>query len=505
MFRGLKRLGIVALAATLAALVIPAPGQAQDPDLSWPPSTYTPPDHVGFVIQDSWVESSVIDVAMANSPNGCSSLSDPKCASLGNKHGWVIRRVAPPCGLALAWEECVESLSLVSDSSSIDLSYTGQAPGLTFASDAARGLPTGSTMSLFDDPESDSPDDGYAVYLGGWMRGPTAPPWRAGPFRLGELSLQVFRYRLVPQAENTTSGMCLWWTPTHCAQRRAFPEDKALKAAVRLHTSVTGWLGGRLEDPAIRVTPVPGVALNRVEVMAKPIELPLVAVSIPKGDATQEIRDYWADIQDRCGDVPCPMQVTWLESWSPRVSDVLRVYAPFLGDTATRVIPTWSVVPLTNAFKNPCLRSKEQLLGLVTTNATVFNARQPEFSGGSLRYQVAALHHLPGGEVFRGSYDLVMRSETARCLYGFTNAPVRAEIKVTSEDGVDQAVSTSLAESGGWLRLSARGFQFSKPTIQVTLKSTSRDRVLVCTKGEKTKKVTAVSPKCPKGWRPVLT
>jgi hypothetical protein len=354
-------------------------------------------------------------------------------------------------------------------------------------------------MSLFDDPETESADDGYAVYLGGQMIG------KKGPFRLGELSLQVFRYRLVPNAQNAMSGACLWATNTHCAQRHAFPEDRALKAAVRLHTSVTGWLGGRLEDPAIRVTPVPGEELNRVEVTGKPIELPLVAVAISKSEITQEIRDYWADIQDRCGDVPCPMQVTWLESWSPRVSDVLRVYEPFLGDTATRVIPTWSVVPLMNAFENPCLKSTEQLLGLVTTNATVYNARPPEFKGGSLRYQVAALHNLPGGEVFRGSYDLVMRSETARCLYGFTDAPIRAEIRVTSEDGVDQAVSTSLSESKGWLRLSARGFHFSRPTIAVKLTSESRDRVLVCTKGEKTKRVTGVKPKCPKGWSPVRT
>ena len=491
------------VAAALALGLVQGTSLAGDPDLSWPP--HMPPDHVGFVIQDSWVESSIINVAVANSPSECSSLLDPKCAPLAKKHGWWIRRVAPPCDQALAWEECVESLSLVGENSSTVLEYTGQAPGHTFPSDAKRGLPTGSTMSLFDDPESDSPDDGYAVYLGGQLRGATAPPWRTGPFRLGELSLQVFRYRVVPHAQSTTSGMCLWYTPTHCAQRRAFPEDKALKAAVRLHTSVTGWLGGRLEDPAIRVTPVPGVPLNRVEIRAKPIELPLVAVSIPKSEATQEIRDYWADIQRRCGDVPCPMQVTWLESWQPKVSKLLRLYAPFLGDTATRVIPTWSVVPLANAFQNPCLRSKEQLLGLVTTNATVFNARQPQFSGGSLRYQVAALHHLPDGEVFRGSYDLVLRSETARCLYGFTNAPLQAEIKVTSEDGVDQAVSTSLSESGGWLRLSARNFHFSTPTIQVTLKSSSRERVLVCTKGKKTKKVTGVKPKCPKGWTPVTS
>jgi hypothetical protein len=99
----------------------------------------------------------------------------------------------------LRWEECIESLSLVGDRFSTALAYTGQAPGPTFKSDPARGLPTGSTMSLFDDPESASPDDGYAVYLGGQMIG------KKGPFRLGELSLQVFRYRLVPHFQNTMS------------------------------------------------------------------------------------------------------------------------------------------------------------------------------------------------------------------------------------------------------------------------------------------------------------
>ena len=496
-FRGWGRLTAAVLAVSLSALALTGMGRAQDPDLSWPPNFAFAPDKVGFVIQDSWVEASRIAVAMAGAPPSCSSLRDPKCAPLGAKHGWWIPRVAPPCGLALPWEECVESLALVGAESTTNLKYKGQAPGPTFPSDPERGLPTGSTMTLFNDPESDSPDDGYAVYLGGQMIG------KKGPFRLGELSLQVFRYRWVPHAQNTMSGACLWATNTHCAQRRAFPEDRALTAAVLLHTSVTGWLGGRLEDPAIRVTPVPGEELNRVEVTGKPIELPLAAVAISKSEITQEIRDHWADIQDRCGDVPCPMQVSWVESWAPRVSEYLRIYAPFLQDTATRVIPTWSVVPLMNAFGNPCLTSREQLLGLVTTNATVYNARPPEFKGGSLRYQVAALHNLPGGDVFSGSYDLVMRSETARCLYGFTNAPVRADIEVVSDDGTEQVVSTSLSESKGWLRLSARGFHFSRPTITVKLTSESRERVLVCTKGKKTKKVTGLSPTCPVGWRPV--
>lgn len=493
LLRGGKRaVGLIAI-LSLASLALSSTGRADEPDLSWPPNNIQP-GSVGFVIEDSWIVNSQISVPIPNSP-ACSSLTDPQCAALGEKHGWWMTRVAPPCALALPWEECVESLALVGEGSTTRLTYTGQAPGITFASDPRRGLPTGSTMSLFDDPESDSPEDGYAAYLGGQMIG------RKGPFHLGELSLQVFRYRLVPYTQSKISGGCLWYSTTHCAERRAFPAGTAIKATVRLHTSVTGWLGGRLEDPSIRVTPVPGVDLNRVEISAKPIDVPLVAVAIAESEITPAIRDHWEEICSRSGGQPCPMHVPVLESWSPGLLGYLRAYEPFLRDTATRVIPTWSVVPLLNAMENPCLDSTTRLLGLVTTNATIYNARPPAFSGNSLKYKVAALHYLPGGEVFRGTYDLVMRSETARCLYGFTNAPIRADIEVVSEDGTEQVVTTSIAESDGWLRLSARNFSFSRPTITVTLKSQSRERVIICEKGEKTKKVTGVKPTCPKGWR----
>lgn len=480
----------------MSALALTGVGRAQDPDLSWPPNVYVP-GTVGFVIEDNWFLSSRIGVPVSGGPTNCSSLTDPKCVKLAEKHRWWITRVAPPCASALAWEECIESLSLVQDGRSTKLTYMGQAPGETFASDAARGLPTGSTMSLFDDPESDDPADRYAAYLGGQMVG-----WK-GPFHLGELSLQVTRYRLVPFAQSTISGYCLFYTRTHCAQRRAFPEGTAIKTAVRLHTSVTGWLGGRLEDPSIDVTPISGVDLNRVEISAKPIDVPLVAVAISESEITPAIREHWAEICSRFGGLPCPMTVPMLQSSTPSLLGYLRAYEPFLRDTATRVIPTWSVVPLANATGSPCLQSTERLLGLVTTNATIYSARPPAFSGSSLKYKVAALHHLPGGEVFRGSYDLVMRSETARCLYGFTNAPIRADIEVVSQDGSEQVVSTSLSESDGWLRLSARNFTFSQPTITVTLKSQSRERVILCAKGEKTKKVKGERPQCPTGWRPV--
>jgi len=491
--RGISRVLAAVLAGALSALALASPGQAQDPDLSWPLNDYVP-GTVGFIIEDTWIFESWIRVPTPGSQPLCSSMTDPQCEELAQRHGWWMMRLAPPCTSALAWEECIESLHLVPRGGEPrQLTFTGLASGNRFDADPDRGLPTGSSMSLYDDPDSSDPSVGYAAYLGGQMSG------REGPFHLSDLSVQVIRYRLTPWQDTNISGRCLWQTSTHCATRLPFPEGTAMRLTVRLHESVTGWLGGRLQAPTIDVDPLTG-DLNRVTITGEPVDVPLVSVAISASEVTPEILDYWNRNSD-CGNGPCPLNVGSVQSSGPHSADYLRLYAPFLNDTATRSIPTWSVVNMLNAMGNPCLQSTERLLGLVTTNATGYSSSPPSFRDNSLKYQVAGLHYLPSGEVFQGSYDLVMRSDTARCLYGFSDAPVQAEIQVTSDDGVEQVVTTSLAEKDGWLRLSARGFHFSQPTITVKLTSQASEKTILCKKGKKTKKVTGIKPKCPKGWR----
>jgi hypothetical protein len=110
----------------------------------------------------------------------------------------------------------------------------------------------------------------------------------------------------------------------------------------------------------------------------------------------------------------------------------------------------------------------------------------PAFEDGALRYRVAALHRVPGGAVLEGSYNLVLRSDVARCLYRLSDAPVMASISVTSNDGIEQVATTAVSEQDGWLRLTSQ-----KPT-QTTI---------TCKKGKKLKKVTGVNPVCPTGWK----
>jgi hypothetical protein len=110
------------------------------------------------------------------------------------------------------------------------------------------------------------------------------------------------------------------------------------------------------------------------------------------------------------------------------------------------------------------------VLGIVTTNAAVYYGRAPEFRNGFLNYEVAGMHYLPGGlELSQGSYDLVMRSDLARCLYGFSNAPLSASVSVVNNKGQRSFATTVVSEKNGWLKMAAYGFTFSKKVIKVKI------------------------------------
>jgi hypothetical protein len=164
-----------------------------------------------------------------------------------------------------------------------------------------------------------------------------------------------------------------------------------------------------------------------------------------------------------------------------------------------------------------CSNNTGNVAGLVTTNALTYLPGPPTFDkeSQSLTYKVASPHYEANGSLASGSYDLSMRSDIARCLYGFTNAPIKAEISITSDDGEKKVATTIVNEKNGWLYLSAKGFTFSSPVINVKLTQemvvaaaptatvpVAKKKVTIsCVKGKTTKKVTAISPKCPAGYK----
>jgi len=120
---------------------------------------------------------------------------------------------------------------------------------------------------------------------------------------------------------------------------------------------------------------------------------------------------------------------------------------------------------------NQCFTAKQRLNGVVVTNATQYSAGPPEFDSatGTLNYKVSAPHYRSGGAETKGVYALFMRSETARCLYGFDRAPIKSTIEVIEKEGVQDVATTSVSERNGWLQLSAYNYTHSSPTLKVKL------------------------------------
>jgi hypothetical protein len=191
----------------------------------------------------------------------------------------------------------------------------------------------------------------------------------------------------------------------------------------------------------------------------------------------------------RAGDLPSFGYVNYLRSK--------------IRDTTAGVNTLWNFTSSQQESSNPCLSDTSRVLGIVTTNAMVYDGGIPKFSNGFLDYQVAGMHYQPDGLTkVEGSYDLVMRSEVARCLYGFANAPLSATISVVG--GGSKSIATTIVnEKNGWLKLAAYGFTFSKKTLRVKVtKAKSTTITCVATAdAAKTKKVRAVNPKCPKGFK----
>jgi hypothetical protein len=199
----------------------------------------------------------------------------------------------------------------------------------------------------------------------------------------------------------------------------------------------------------------------------------------------------------------------------------LRLWLPFVEDKATALLSYWSVRTLSQEEmqgSSECFKDTGNVTGIVTTNSTQYSAGPPKFikSEGTLDYQVAAPHYAPDKTDFKGSYDLVMRSDVARCIYGFSKAPINATLSITSSDGTPQVATTVIGERNGWLYLRAKNFEFSAPIIKAKLsqeaevavvapvvpaKVSAKKTTITCTKGKITKKVSGTKPKCPTGFK----
>jgi len=135
----------------------------------------------------------------------------------------------------------------------------------------------------------------------------------------------------------------------------------------------------------------------------------------------------------------------------------------------------------------------------------------------SLSIQVSNTHLKADGSVNRGVFNIEMPIETAKCLWGVDlSKAVSASLSaIYPNSGEAEIITTTSQVSGRFFKVSAAGFHYSTPTLKLkvfqetpasqpvtkAVLKPSTKKTITCVKGKTTKKITAVNPKCPAGYK----
>ena len=314
-----------------------------------------------------------------------------------------------------------------------------------------------------------------------------------------------------------------------CATRKAMSKDVAYFLTVRLSQGVSGWMHGRLADPSItydEFSQVPGAV--SISISGKPISVPSIVIDKPFSELPPRLQEsyrfnggwpktgggYWDPSGGGWGEDPSDplgrIRRSLPSSFGVDAISELEAWLPVVNDTAVADPTTWTIRSLGYDIgpQYGCPASKNRITGIVATNATVYRANTPEFDAATqtLNYTVAAPHYSSSGEVFRGAYTMIIRSDLARCIYKFSSAPLKGTVEVVDSGSEKIAAVTNVAEFGGWIKLSATGFTHSTPTIRTKLtQDVSRLQVAIGRSLTSEKILSSLGKRATKGSRVTLS
>ena len=485
----------------------------------------------------------------------CQTISDEFC---GTAKDMRFEAILPRCATD-AETNCIVSISAISPTREEKTgTYVRNFPdaGFTdFPSAPERNLPQGSTPSLWKIPglTNGGGTDEYLINFtlrgrigsntdkfifsgySSFISPVTVKSGRYGRFQKkdgrGKDQVECVRLALACGSEMLSRSadetkICASIEEGACALKQSFPAGYRFKFKVRLSTSPTGWLHGRLKAPEVVISKTnSGVELT---VEGDPVVVPAIGVTQPYASLPENMRAFYkGQFGGSYGEQGPTGRRNQISPPAPDREATFAEYAlwkDYIKDKANASPSNWTVRTLDITRDTAeCFNDTSKFIGVVTTNAMMYSGGPPVFnrSAGTLEYKVGSPHLTSKGEVFKGSYDLQVNSEVARCLYKFTSAPIQANISIVNETGESSIATTVVNEKDGWLRLAAYGFTFSTPTVKITLTQAAavptpsatptptasakpvaaKKTSITCVKGKTTKKVTAVNPKCPSGYK----
>jgi hypothetical protein len=473
----------------------------------------------------------------------CKTMQDKQCTSM---KAWELNTIAPVCSEG-KFKQCIDSLLVDIDGVTTQAKYVHSAGEINYQANDLLSTPAAGSTSIWSATDSQGQERFYAVKLAVSYVGNGATPGNISSMstqilRVNRISAPGFDFSIAEHTwpsgnisvdgsggPNDSSLNCIYFWQGECGNILNEPIEKATLTA-HVDNRVTGWMSARLDKPEIKVTPVDSTT-NLLSVTGSSVAVPTIQKLIARSALPAEYQNWGAGAG---GTIPPGDIGIWSLSRDRNTINQFLKLQNFLDNKATAISNVWSIRALPQS-QNQCISSTSKLLGLVMTNATTYEVNPPTFENGTLNYKVAALHYLNDRAVFQGSYNLLLDSNAARCLYGFSKAPISASISILGDSASTQVATTSMKESDGWIYLRASGFTFSNPTISVKINqavepapvasmnptpSTSpapsvapstpavtvvkpavKQVTITCVKGKTSKKVSGTKPVCPSGYK----
>ncbi|CAN2218752.1 hypothetical protein MCEMRE20_01175 [Candidatus Nanopelagicaceae bacterium] len=397
-----------------------------------------------------------------------------------------------------------------------------------FKGSASRGIPDSGFASVWKIPGMSHPG-GQEFLLIPKLNGEFQDTKGSKP---ANLDVGLFAVSRVPIAGQSFES-CFFATKTDCFIRWAHPKDSTFSVSLKTGAKIIGWFHGRLTAPEISSEKLSD-GQTQITIQGATITVPTLAAWAKNSDLPARLDqmieeefvqrgNQFAGVAYFGGDAKSRSQQAVMDERNPSFDsnffERYMLWVEVAKDKAYASVSTWSFRTMQDYQDYAKCIGDSGVAGMVTTNSNAYIAGPPKFRDGDLAYRVASPHFDSKGEVQIGTYDLAIRSDIARCIYGFTSAPIQATLSVVYADGEAKKATTLVSEKNNWLRLSAKGFTYSSPTVKVRLTQekaieaatptpsvstkpiAAKKTSITCIKGKTTKKVTAVNPKCPTGYK----
>lgn len=145
--------------------------------------------------------------------------------------------------------------------------------------------------------------------------------------------------------------------------------------------------------------------------------------------------------------------------------------------------------------------------GVCDLSTPVWNSELKEFT-----FTAAAPHFAPDGSTLNyGFYKAIIPAADAKLLWGLENAndAVKAlNVQIISTVNEGNNVISTVGVRNGKIIIDISGFHYSRPKLKISLKKDWKPAktmlnktTITCTMGKSVKKITAVKPTCPKGYK----